>query len=307
MEPQTANDEHEDSCDDWTASSDDDELFDFFSGGTEQSAMNEIDPSLAVAGTDHNAFHWPWPPLLDVHDIRVFKMDLDSSFSDAIRCHFEVVSLSTPTSYLALSYAWGETKYDESHLTHTIYCDGVPMRVTENLFEALRHIRHVWQTDAGVTDGLFVSAVWVDAICIDQANPIERGRQVMVMDKIYSHASYLLIWLGVSSVFDAPKRHPKKSTSSDLSRLPWFGRRWVIEEAMSCTQDHFLLAGSQYEIVKNIVEVLIDETRLLRMWRRFDQYNPPRTHLMDTLVKFGRHDCSDDRDRIYALRNISVD
>ena len=41
--------------------------------------------------------------------------------------------------------------------------------------------------------------MWVDAICIDQTNLIERGQQVQLMHKIYKEAYDAVIWLGIAS------------------------------------------------------------------------------------------------------------
>ena len=44
--------------------------------------------------------------------------------------------------------------------------------------------------------------VWVDQLCIDQANTVERNHQVGSMAQIYRNSSELLIWLGPASFFD---------------------------------------------------------------------------------------------------------
>ena len=59
-------------------------------------------------------------------------------------------------------------------------------RVGQNLHSALQHLRH---EDKPRT-------LWVDAVCIDQDNLYERGRQVAVMDQIYAGASSVLAWQG---------------------------------------------------------------------------------------------------------------
>ncbi|KAM7215394.1 Heterokaryon incompatibility protein (HET) domain containing protein [Rhypophila decipiens] len=41
--------------------------------------------------------------------------------------------------------------------------------------------------------------LWVDAFCIDQSDHKERQRQVLLMDKIYSGAKDILVWLGDTS------------------------------------------------------------------------------------------------------------
>ena len=42
---------------------------------------------------------------------------------------------------------------------------------------------------------------WIDAICIDQTNDIEKGHQVALMDKIYSSAKLTIIWVGQEDEF----------------------------------------------------------------------------------------------------------
>lgn len=38
--------------------------------------------------------------------------------------------------------------------------------------------------------------IWADAICINQGDIVEKGQQVSMMDRIYSHSSYVVAWLG---------------------------------------------------------------------------------------------------------------
>ncbi|KAH0439155.1 hypothetical protein CcaCcLH18_02950 [Colletotrichum camelliae] len=89
----------------------------------------------------------------------------------------------TAIPYEALSYVWGS-----SQLTHTIFVNGKQMRITENLFHALRQLR------SDENDRI----LWVDAVCIDQQNPRERGHQVQQMSEIYRRAQPVLFWLGDS-------------------------------------------------------------------------------------------------------------
>jgi hypothetical protein len=63
------------------------------------------------------------------------------------------------------------------------------MRVTKNLSLALRNLRYNHQD----------RIVWTDAICIDQANHKERGRQVLQMAFIYEKAEQMIIWLGLAT------------------------------------------------------------------------------------------------------------
>jgi hypothetical protein len=66
-------------------------------------------------------------------------------------------------------------------------CDGKRINITQNLSDALTNI-----VALGIDGWL-----WVDALCIDQADFEERNSQVLLMGNIYSSASEVLIWLGL--------------------------------------------------------------------------------------------------------------
>ncbi|KAH8747408.1 heterokaryon incompatibility protein-domain-containing protein, partial [Hyaloscypha sp. PMI_1271] len=63
-----------------------------------------------------------------------------------------------------------------------------------NLIDALCHIRKAGDF---IDD---IKHIWIDAICINQKNPVERGQQVQLMSEIYQTASQVLIWLGMSNM-----------------------------------------------------------------------------------------------------------
>ncbi|KAJ8060060.1 hypothetical protein OCU04_011669 [Sclerotinia nivalis] len=83
--------------------------------------------------------------------------------------------------YEALSYAWGGTDNSRS-----ISVNGQNLIVRENLHAALSRLR----------DPVLERIIWIDAICINQEDPKERGHQVQLMAKIYSKACRVIIWLG---------------------------------------------------------------------------------------------------------------
>ena len=98
-----------------------------------------------------------------------------------IRCGFQTVSLNDEPDYEALSYVWGLEQhrlYIELNLTQT--------SVTRNLHAALNRLRHPDEP----------RRLWVDAICINQADNEERGQQVALMGEIYSKTTRGIIFLG---------------------------------------------------------------------------------------------------------------
>lgn len=94
--------------------------------------------------------------------------------------------ISSPPAYHALSYCWGDATPAD-----TIIIDGAALRITASCATALRRMLR------GRPRG---RKVWVDAICINQADDaealVERGAQVAMMDQIYEGAEEVDVYLG---------------------------------------------------------------------------------------------------------------
>ncbi|KAI8629876.1 heterokaryon incompatibility protein-domain-containing protein [Xylariaceae sp. FL1651] len=83
------------------------------------------------------------------------------------------------SSYEAILYVWGP------NMSQVIYVNKQPMRVSHTLSRARRHLSKL-------------RTMWIDAICISQVDLAERGSQVLLMQKIYSTAKSVVVWLGKS-------------------------------------------------------------------------------------------------------------
>jgi hypothetical protein len=106
---------------------------------------------------------------------------LPSEISNApIHCSIRYEVLIEPPEYRALSYCWGN-----QNVTVEIFVNGRPVQVGVNLKSALKELR---------AQGLLV--LWVDALCINQNDLLERGLQVMRMGLIYSRAVEVVVWPG---------------------------------------------------------------------------------------------------------------
>ena len=106
------------------------------------------------------------------------------SHEDEVKCTLQAVDISE-AKYESLSYAWGDSAAKSS-----IHLNGQPFDVTINLAHALRSLRR--QGD-DISDARIL---WIDAICIDQGNLLERSQQVQRMGSIYKTANQVIIWLG---------------------------------------------------------------------------------------------------------------
>lgn len=99
----------------------------------------------------------------------------------AVFCELEHAFRGDDISYTALSYAWGQ----ENH-PRPISVGETILNVSVNLEEALREVR----------DERNDVMLWVDQICINQEDEIERGHQVQQMKQIYAEATCVIAWVG---------------------------------------------------------------------------------------------------------------
>jgi hypothetical protein len=116
-------------------------------------------------------------------------------------------------SYTCLSYTWGDTSPE-----YSIKINGKPYHVRNNLWEFLDTIR-TWEE---MNEFWF----WIDAMCIDQKNNIERNHQMQQMGAIYSQADRVIIWLcrdlGFVDVLQRVNAYNPYDTGQSASR-PIFG------------------------------------------------------------------------------------
>ena len=67
-----------------------------------------------------------------------------------------------------------------------VMVNDIAFEVKRNLKQALRQFR---KTHAG-------KAIWIDSICINEADPVERTEQIRLMCEVYNEAKDVPIWLG---------------------------------------------------------------------------------------------------------------
>ncbi|KAF2135420.1 uncharacterized protein K452DRAFT_239417, partial [Aplosporella prunicola CBS 121167] len=64
--------------------------------------------------------------------------------------------------------------------------DNRPVKVRQNLLDALRALR----------PKLYRLVLWVDALCINQRNNMEKSKQVAKMGRIFQEAVRVTCWIG---------------------------------------------------------------------------------------------------------------
>jgi Heterokaryon incompatibility protein (HET) len=113
--------------------------------------------------------------------IRLLVLESAIQLPAPIKCRLVYTRLPLNPLYEALSYTWGTQSPGQF-----IYLNGHPFEVTESLEAALRRLREPSRE----------RTLWVDAICINQKDPEELGKQVLQMRQIYEQAENVFIWLG---------------------------------------------------------------------------------------------------------------
>ena len=174
-----------------------------------------------------------------------------------LRCELDVVDLVHSEGvilhgtkqrllYQALSYSWG---YLPS--TETLICNGKECQISSSLKKALRTLRHLEER----------VCIWVDAFCVNQADPSEKSRQIQNMRLIFAKAVTVGIWLGDAAKAEQIRRLLDQqttsweirsaaeyanaiSTSSNLQDLlalcRWFRRGWVRQEVAAARKLVFI-------------------------------------------------------------------
>jgi hypothetical protein len=127
-------------------------------------------------------------------------------------------------SYEALSYVWGDV-----HPPQSIFIGDDHLVVTPNLYAALVQLR----------DAHFPRIIWIDAVCINQADTDEKEDQIQSMAKIYGMAKRVIVWLGQAADgsdealeairtagIELAQPFDKRAVDCLLQRT-WFKRIWV--------------------------------------------------------------------------------
>ncbi|KFY15754.1 hypothetical protein V492_01770 [Pseudogymnoascus sp. VKM F-4246] len=113
-------------------------------------------------------------------EFRLLNLLKSDSFDSPIRGKLVHTSLDDHEPYETISYVWGAPRF-----TQTIELESQPFGVTRHLENALRHLRLTSKD----------RTLWVDAVCINQSDDVERGEQVMLMKQIYESCTGNLVWL----------------------------------------------------------------------------------------------------------------
>ena len=265
------------------------------------------------------------PLAIDSRSIRVVRLKSGEN-NDAIKCELVTGPLNN-LEFEALSYVWGV-----SVKRYKVQVNEKPFLITHNLFTALRELR-LTERDR---------ILWIDAMCIDQSNTVERGSQVQMMRDIYSKASRTIIWFGEATsttpivfrtifhISNAASHEKEKLLSSFRTQLhvksiteeldavlrhEWWQRVWVIQEAVVsqnvCVQRGSLNVTwrelSNFMFFSNIIcyqqgIAFASAVQMLRASLHED--SKVRLSMLDLVERFRGQSATFGPDKIYSLMGL---
>ena len=142
-----------------------------------------------------------------------------------IVCELSWKMLDDPPEYEALSYTWGTTTQDQSiqvRTTPSPIASPLPpethvVHVTKHLLAALLRLRQ----------GTAQRIVWIDQLCINQNDLVEKNAQVQLMADIYQRAKRTVVWLGeldvlhvdIEAIINATERMTFRPVEREYSNL----------------------------------------------------------------------------------------
>ncbi|RGP64113.1 hypothetical protein FLONG3_9659 [Fusarium longipes] len=205
-------------------------------------SMADVGPPRGLSVSER----YEYTPFENNYSVRILTLEPGIG-DEPLVGHLGFENLDLNPRYEAISYCWGtEGRSSE------IICDGKPLALTRSIEGALRRMRKATSQ----------RRLWADQVCINQDDIAERSQQVSLMNAIYQGADHVLVWLGpdqkgvahramtmihyLNGVFNNEEMHNEFrrvhseellkqdrtpwAPLSDLTRLPWFGRMWIVQE-----------------------------------------------------------------------------
>lgn len=221
---------------------------------------------------------------LAAREIRLLGIYPTHQSEEPIVVDVAYIPLRMNVSYHALSYVWGAPE-----ITRYLKNWNARIGVPDNLYSALHAIREqIVDKDGGPC------YVWVDAICINQSDEIEKDWTIRRMHNIFEGAASVQICIASPKFLTMPVIKLLQDCAAGkfddvseqalfeldsleawtdlfvLFKQPYFGRRWIVQELASASAPHVMMAGSHSRGLRTVsIAAYFLESRfpeLLELW-----------------------------------------
>ncbi|KAH6868779.1 heterokaryon incompatibility protein-domain-containing protein, partial [Alternaria rosae] len=222
-------------------------------------------------------------------EIRLLK--LRKSNEGPLCCEIQIFPLRQAPEYIALSYRWGPPSP-----LHDIFVGDQRLKIRDILNSCLLELRE--DVDAWL---------WIDQMCIAQADTTERNHQVGMMSRIYSNATSVIIWL--SDDLDA-------GSIIVLLNNIYFTRLWIVQEILLAKSVRIYLNGKRcvaWKKLQNEYSTMLKLVGLgtmpraifgLMNYTRKRWGSKPQLAWTRCISNFSANACGDARDKVYAMMGI---
>jgi len=246
---------------------------------------------------------------LTTQEIRLIRILPKTNNTQILRCELKHFNINEKCPiFRALSYTWGRPQFSQM-----IILNGKPFEIWENLFSFLEVIQELPER----TD-----LIWIDQLCIDQTNVLERNHQVQVMGQIYAEAYEVISWIGVAdpdteTFYERVERNKCDITTNkeDLRLLHHFFQRdywrrlWIVQEIM-LAREVVVLCGSMKFRWESLRRLVMEPSTSwpLPVHPLFLQKYPHQPNVGNSfaiLITFTSNSCADSRDKVYGLQGMT--
>lgn len=261
-------------------------------------------------------------------EIRLISIQPHADPSSPVELNIIHANLSDKPVYEALSYMWGS---DDNPKFVEIGEKRIGVGV--NLWFALERLRSPSEE----------RVLWVDAICIDQRNVLERNHQVSQMSRIYRQAWRVAAWLGRDdfgngrAAVDFFKILADRSNSElarnhsqyelDLAfyfcKLPYWSRLWIMQEVVLAGEIILYLGPDELDwdsfatVIKRQITFdglsikdstpanLVQQRMIHKLTEQKGLLNFTSSSIPELSHRFAGAACRDTRDHIFGLMALA--
>ncbi|KAL4927014.1 heterokaryon incompatibility protein-domain-containing protein [Aspergillus undulatus] len=166
--------------------------------------------------------------------------------------------------------------------------------------------------------------LWVDALCIDHANPEEKNAQVHILREIYSRATKVLAYVGDEQPEFAPALsflreittyqptldkpvaldEVTRSSLSTLLKQPYFSRIWVLQETLMARELEIVCGEVSARWPKRLFSEACSDGIPSWLFRDSKWYAFTGSDLLNALVNASPYQSTDPRDKVFAVLGL---
>ncbi|KAK2601599.1 hypothetical protein QQS21_004834 [Conoideocrella luteorostrata] len=291
---------------------------------------------------EQNAFSYK-PLSTDVDCTRLIEIQPAEFGHTPLSCRLVQYAFKDRPQYEALSYTWGSSGSKKRR----IEVNGCFLEIGANLFDALCFLRQ--QEDKSQNSEEQQSRTcryWIDALCINQDDILERNRQVAMMGQIYFRATTVVVWLGrkylryqdklsedkSSSITDDTRAYATGSTEGDqnedvknmiapkgsveqqemvklLCDDQYWTRVWIVQEIGQASQLRvcFGRQAVSWEAFIHLITLHNRNGGPMRLHRLLQERDHDGYTLRKLLQDHQEARCEDPKDKIYGLVGLAAD